>query len=453
MAKLPKKALTTKKHLARIEREKIQTRYMLIGGLAVILAVVGLIVYGYLDETYFKKKRPVATVNGEKISTEDFQAITRYNRERLVENGLNSYSLINYFANDPQTLNYIASQLYQIDEQLKTEEIGKHTLDQLIEAVIMRHEAEKRGIAVTDEEVQIAIEEAFNFYTNGTPTPAPTSAPRMTSTLSPTQYALISPTPTESLSDEPTSTPTSEETDSATELVTPTITPTSMPSPTPTAYTREGFNQAYQQTLSSYQESIAFSEENLRMLVRMQLYLDKLREAIVSDIDIPDNQEQVWARHILVSDEQMAKDLLEKIRNGEDWNTLAAELSIDTSNKNQGGDLGWFGRNRMVPEFEAAAFALNIGEISEPVQTDFGWHIIQLIGKESVPVSEADLEQLKDQEFSDWLEKIKEISEITINENWLDLVPTEPTLPAEVLSFLDQIMNQQLQPVVPTPAQ
>jgi len=453
MAKLPKKALTTKKHLARIEREKIQTRYMLIGGLAVILAVIALIVYGYLDESYFKKKRPVAIVNGEKISTEDFQAITRYNRERLVENGLNSYSLINYFANDPQTLNYIASQLYQIDEQLKTEVIGKHTLDQLIEAVIMRHEAEKRGITVTDEEIQIAIEEAFNFYSYGTPTPAPTSAPRLTSTLSPTQYALISPTPTDSLSGEPTSTPTSEETDSATELVTPTITPTSMPSPTPTAYTREGFNQAYQQTLSSYQESIAFSEENLRMLVRMQLYLDKLRDAIVSDIDLPDYQEQVWARHILVSDEQIAIDLLGKIRNGEDWNTLAAELSIDASNKNQGGDLGWFGRNRMVPEFEAAAFALNIGEISEPVQTNFGWHIIQLIGKESVPVSEADLLQLKEQEFSAWLEQIKETTEITINDNWINLVPTEPTLPAEVLSFLNQMLNQQFQPVVPTPAQ
>lgn len=85
---------------------------------------------------------------------------------------------------------------------------------------------------------------------------------------------------------------------------------------------------------------------------------------------------QVHARHILVEHEYEARDLLRKIEQGEAFETLARKFSRCPSST-QGGDLGTFGRGRMVEAFEEAAFALDIGKVSEPVRTRFGYHLIQ----------------------------------------------------------------------------
>lgn len=90
---------------------------------------------------------------------------------------------------------------------------------------------------------------------------------------------------------------------------------------------------------------------------------------------------QVKASHILVKTEDEAKKLLEEINAGKAFADAAAEVSLCPSGAN-GGDLGYFERGMMVKPFEDAAFALEkIGQISEPVQTQFGWHLIQLTGK------------------------------------------------------------------------
>lgn len=87
---------------------------------------------------------------------------------------------------------------------------------------------------------------------------------------------------------------------------------------------------------------------------------------------------QLGASHILVTDEAKAKDLLKKIKAGEDFAKLAKENSIDTGSAKNGGSLGLFPRGVMVPEFETAAFNLKIGEVSEIVQSKFGYHIIKV---------------------------------------------------------------------------
>lgn len=100
--------------------------------------------------------------------------------------------------------------------------------------------------------------------------------------------------------------------------------------------------------------------------------------------------EQVKARHILVRLEknaseadqkkarEKAEDILKKLKAGEDFAKLAAELSDDPGSKAKGGDLGLFSRGRMVPEFEKAAFSMKPGELSEPVKSPFGYHIIKV---------------------------------------------------------------------------
>ena len=87
--------------------------------------------------------------------------------------------------------------------------------------------------------------------------------------------------------------------------------------------------------------------------------------------------DKIKCSHILVEKQSQALAILERLKKGEKFADLAKELSLDTGCGKRGGDLGYFGRGRMVKPFEAAAFALVVGQISEPVKTEFGYHIIK----------------------------------------------------------------------------
>ncbi len=108
----------------------------------------------------------------------------------------------------------------------------------------------------------------------------------------------------------------------------------------------------------------------------------KYDEAIGKTPDV----EEVRAAHILVSDEAKAKEIIAKAQAGEDFAKLASENSADPGNKDKGGELGWFAKQDMVPEFSEAAFKLGKGEISKtPTKTQFGWHVIKVEDKRSRP--------------------------------------------------------------------
>ncbi|MBV9701156.1 MAG: peptidylprolyl isomerase [Methylobacteriaceae bacterium] len=104
-------------------------------------------------------------------------------------------------------------------------------------------------------------------------------------------------------------------------------------------------------------------------------------------------QEEIHARHILVPTEDEAKAALKRIQAGEDFAKVATELSKDPGS--EGGDLGYFTKDRMVPEFAEAAFKLKVGEVSEPVKTQFGWHIIKVEDRRMKPFPT--FEQVHDQ--------------------------------------------------------
>ncbi|MEL6375224.1 MAG: peptidylprolyl isomerase [Pseudomonadota bacterium] len=139
-------------------------------------------------------------------------------------------------------------------------------------------------------------------------------------------------------------------------------------------------------------------DERMRYWKRRTLrdvYFDKSIRASVSDADVRKvydvrvkqikPRELVRARHILVPKEADAKDIIERLNRGDDFAALAKELSTDNGSKNRGGMLGAFGRGQMVPPFEKAAFALKKGEISDPVKSRFGWHVIKLEGRQTQP--------------------------------------------------------------------
>ncbi len=123
--------------------------------------------------------------------------------------------------------------------------------------------------------------------------------------------------------------------------------------------------------------------------------------------------EKVHARHILVSSREKAEEVIRLLRHGKDFAALAAEYSIDDSNKGRGEDLNWFSRAAMVKPFEKAVFALEEpGDISKPVKTKFGWHVIALLGRR--PASRQSLKEargnimgiLRQQVLSGWIDGI-----------------------------------------------
>ena len=92
----------------------------------------------------------------------------------------------------------------------------------------------------------------------------------------------------------------------------------------------------------------------------------------------------------------------------------------------------------MVAEFETVAFELKIGEISQPVQSSNGYHIIQVLGHEDRPLTKEQLDSLRGQKFQEWLTSLREVYEITIHDYWADRVPAEPDLATELNNYANQ---------------
>jgi len=441
----------SKKHQDRLHREKTQTRWIMIGAIVVLISVIGTITYGVLYEKYFRRMRSVATVNGERISGNEFRAFTKYYRNNLIQSAENTYQIASMFGSDQNALQSFGQQLVEIAAELEVFRAGNQALGQLIDDKLVRQEAAKRGITVSAEEVEQALQEALRYYANGTPTPTPTGQPIQTATLSPAQLTMRPPTQTPVPTAEITATAvitgnealTSTETVTETAVLEPTpeptveITVTATPLPTATPFTFEAYQGAYATVVAGL-AGIEIPEETLRYVIESRLIQEKLLKEVIGETSCV--EEQVWAQHILVADETLAKEISQRLEDGEDWFALTAEYSTDTSNKDQGGDLGWFGRGQMVKEFEDAAFALTeIGQISDPVQSQFGWHIIRLVGQGDQPLSADECAQLPQQKFSEWLQEIHDSSDIVINDIWQEVVPLSPTLPADIVDVVKQL--------------
>lgn len=148
---------------------------------------------------------------------------------------------------------------------------------------------------------------------------------------------------------------------------------------------KEQYGEGYEAALAQS----GLTEETLKTNIRFSL----LQEKAVADVEVTDEEIQHYydqaskelnARHILVADEATAKEVLEKLNAGGDFAALAKEYSTDTASAEKGGDLGWFTVGTMVPEFNDAAYALEKNEISAPIKTDYGYHIIQVLDTRDV---------------------------------------------------------------------
>lgn len=160
------------------------------------------------------------------------------------------------------------------------------------------------------------------------------------------------------------------------------------------------------------------NEEQLKDVIK----LDKLKQKLalehlkIQDKDLKTLYEQkkpeIRVSHILVSDENLAKDIKSKIDSGEDFGSLAKEFSQDIATKEKAGDIGYFKEGDMVQAFQDAARKLKVGEVSQPVKTEFGYHVIKLLDEKKLPSFEQMKPQLQSELISNKMDQAKINAEI-----------------------------------------
>jgi parvulin-like peptidyl-prolyl isomerase len=190
-----------------------------------------------------------------------------------------------------------------------------------------------------------------------------------------------------------------------------------------------------QETFDQLVEESGLTSEQIDEQVRDIVIREAVQEELTADIEVSDaevaafyeeNRETRYdtaeARHILVETEEEANDILERLEEGEDFADIAAEESIDTGSGAQGGDLGEFGRGQMVPEFEEAVFTAEIGEVVGPVETQFGFHIIEVTEREAPELEDVE-DEIRDElsqgeqgaAVQEWLAQQRAEAEVTVN--------------------------------------
>jgi parvulin-like peptidyl-prolyl isomerase len=154
------------------------------------------------------------------------------------------------------------------------------------------------------------------------------------------------------------------------------------------------------------------TEAEYREGLRAALLTQRMRDRVTESICV--TVEQVQARHILVADEATAQQIRAQLDAGADFGALAAQFSLDVTTRQAGGDLGWFARGQLLQAaVEVTAFALAEGEISAPVRSELGYHIIQTIARaQDRPLEDENCYLLVEVAFERWIQDLRTSAQI-----------------------------------------
>ncbi len=391
---------TTKKHLARAERERIQSRWLLGVIIAIAVVAIGILGYGLIDSAYIQPKKTVVTVNEDTITQGEFQGRVRILQRELLGQ-LNSYTQMEQlFASDPQTLATIQELQNQIRTQLAYPElVGQEVIYAMTRETLIRQEAEKMGIHVLPEEIERQLQHSFGFYPEGTPTPFPTPTPDATRVA---EIAAAS---------ESTAEPT------------PTSTLPQTPIPTATPYVLEAYEVDYAQFLDSLSD-YGISEADFYTYIEAQLLEEKVREQFEPEIERA--AEHVLIQHILVFDEEIAQEALEQLESGDAWDDIALEYSEDQSSRESSGDLGWKTQEdlvRILGQMGLVAFSTPVNEVIGPIESQYGWHLLRVVDRQDREISDAAYQEAVDNAFEGWIDDLTTEAEIIVVDDWQDHLP------------------------------
>jgi parvulin-like peptidyl-prolyl isomerase len=343
-------------HHTRLERERRRRLWVLAAGIAVILIVLAIPAFGYYREVIRVGDTQALSVDGQSISLEQYaryagawQAILSRQivRERALAPPPSTTPVPNLTPQQQQAQRNLQSL------ESEQSQVSTSALSQLLEARLVLDEGKTRGLTVTPAE----LDNARRWLVS---TPQTATNPGSGLAAAPDSLPI---TGTVSIAD----------------------------------------SQADFAKIGA-DPKLLTSDQIDEFIVKPAVLKAKLVAALAGPVQT--TGPQIHARHILVATLEQAQTVKKDLDSGVSFADEAKKYSTDTSNKDNAGDLGWFGKGVMVPEFEQAAFALKVGEISQPVKSSFGYHIIQVLESDpNRPLDAARIQQLREQGYQTWLSK------------------------------------------------
>jgi hypothetical protein len=373
----------TRKQLSRAEREAQQRRRIIYAVGGVLAVVVLVILFGVLRESVIKPNEPVANVNGETISTTDFQ-----NRVRLVRAQLLQQADFSQQLGDTQSVDRLQSEL---SDPIS---LGSQVINGMVDELLLKQAANDFNVTVTPDEIEASIEKEFGYDRNP-PTPAPTSTPR--------------PTPT------------------ASAPVTQTATPSATPPPTATPISKEGAQQFYQDYLRGY----GLSDQDYRKYTEVRLISTKVRDALGTTV--PTMTEQIKFQYMRIDaaavptvTEAIKQDGFAKVYQAALSNTLPYSTSVLASEVTD-----WLPREAFSGSTDLGAaigdafFSTPVSQTTTIISNTTGTaSFVGLITAKSIePLSSSFLQQAQQNAVEAWLQQRRNPNFLL---TWADRVPTKP---------------------------
>jgi hypothetical protein len=425
--------------LARKQRKQNRQVYMVVGGIVALLAIV--FIAAIVSQYLIRPRQPVATVNGEVITTQEWETRVRFQRAQLIMSLEDIRDVLD--GNIPLVQQYAGQ---QINLLLDPVTLGQLVLDSMVEERLIRQEAEARGIRVTEADLQAEIEENFNYFGGELPEPTP----RPTETVVPTPS--VTPIPTAVITELlPIDTPM------------PTFTPgpTATPLPTVTPVTTDGFREQYQQLVSRLRR-LGTNEAAYREVVRANLYREQLTAAIVADADLETQAEHVSFFYLRFETEAEANEAQAQVE-AEDyltvWNTVRSlPRNVEQPPTASAGEILWRTEEALAGGFTAdliaAAFSLPPGTASQTLVDEgdqetgrpASYYIIQVSGREVRELGEGALQSQEQQFMASWIEARRLVG-IEVYDSRIRQPPRQPVL--DPVFYRQQEVPQQ--PVIPVP--
>jgi parvulin-like peptidyl-prolyl isomerase len=470
----------TRKELRLRARDRERNRRLYIGvgitvGLALLLVVVGAVIQYVVRPT-----SAVVTVGQEQIVTRDFWKRLRFEKVQLEGQLAQMKQLEAQFGQG-----MFSRQIAQLESTLSSPtSLALQVLDRMIDEKVVSQQSASRSITVSEEEIDKALREeiansrgavtepqatstseaavdATATAVGWTPTPTPTVDVSSAITATATPFPTPEPLPTRAIISE---TGFSEGMTQLTEnlkragdlslaeyrglikarllaekmqevIASEVVTATEeqvharhiliniqepVPTPTTTLTTTATTPLTISTPLTSLLSLTTTSELTTSAALSKTVGITStptLTNPIVYDKNAPLTDEQAKA---------LAEELRQRLLKGEDFAKLAAEYSDDPGSGPNGGDLGWFGKGRMVKPFEDAAFSLPLNQVSEPIKSDFGYHLIEVLEKDMTrQKDEGQLEQERSQAYQSWLQEQKTATPIDRPDDINALLPSD----------------------------
>jgi parvulin-like peptidyl-prolyl isomerase len=382
---------TTRKQQIHSQRDRQSTRWVLIAFGGVFVAILLVLGFGILQTLVYQKNQPLGTVYGETITVGQYQQEFQYELWSAMDLYQEEY---NFAKSSNLTIaqKSFYNQAQGVWLEYQTSKVKQENIFFFLEeAIVARHEAQVRGISVSDAEVEAKIQNQFGYIPAATLTAIPRST--ATPTLLPTATSTPGgPTAMPSLTPSPAG-------------PTPTATPdTSFPP------TEKMYRDNYAEFLVRLSAKTGMSEQDFRERIRTGLLMEKVRLAVKATM--PRVQTHVHLQQIVVVEESSAKAAAAQLAAGEDWVNVVRAITIDGSNRELAGDLGWVPIGNLDAMTAAAVNILKIGETSPPtkVTTDadgIRWYLFRVMEKGEREVDSANLDLAQKNFYDQWMAQLR----------------------------------------------